>query len=124
MARDALAPTEHEIQVKVAEYFARFAFADAFMTTSISGVWVPPAINMRMAKAGHTSGTPDMVFCFGGRTLWVELKRGKGGRVSAKQVACHARMRAAGAVVEVCHGFDAVLDVLEEFGAVPRIRAV
>jgi hypothetical protein len=46
-------------------------------------------------QLGVAAGVPDLVFVYGGYSLWVELKAGKRGRLSKVQQAAHANLTAA-----------------------------
>lgn len=67
---------------------------------------------------GAEKGTPDVHVTVRGMSLWFEAKLAKSGRVSPEQLAQHARLRRAGARVEVvtsvAEGIATVREILEE----------
>ena len=74
------------------------------------------ARNLRMQ--GVKAGVPDIFLpCArkGYHGLYIELKRQRGGRVSPEQRQMIADLREQGYKVEVCAGFDAAREVIEEY---------
>jgi hypothetical protein len=75
-----------------------------------------------MRQMGAQRGTPDIQIVTPApsrpeaRGVWIELKRRTGGRVSPEQAATHERLRACGALVEVCCGADAAIAWLKGLG--------
>ena len=98
-----------------------------------SGVWwchIPNGELRHKATAGRVkamgakAGAPDLMFVLNGRVLFLELKRGRGGKLSAAQKVVHADIAAAGGEVIVAHGIDEALAMLESRGVlVPEARA-
>jgi hypothetical protein len=54
---------------------------------------------------GLIAGAPDLLLVYRGQTYGLELKA-HGGRLTPTQIETHARMRLAGAIVEVATGID------------------
>ena len=50
-------------------------------------------------------GLPDIVACYNGRVAMVELKA-NGGKLSDRQIACHAELTRCGVPVAVAYNFD------------------
>ena len=50
-------------------------------------------------------GLPDIVACYNGRVAMVELKA-SGGKLSDRQIACHAELTRSGVPVAVAYNFD------------------
>lgn len=71
----------------------------------------------RLKGLGVRAGTPDLALVVQGRAHFLELKRAKGGSVSAEQRAMLAELRAAGAVVAIARGLTEALHTLEAWGA-------
>ena len=74
----------------------------------------------RMKAAGVKAGVPDMflpVARGGSHGLYIELKRIKGGRVSAEQLAWMEELTREGYTCAVCHGWEeargTILDYLK-----------
>lgn len=77
-----------------------------------------PQQGARMKAEGRKSGVPDIclpVARGGYHGLYIELKRTKGGRVSDEQDVWLLALRANGYRAEVCRGWDAARQVIEEY---------
>ncbi len=73
-----------------------------------------------MKRLGQLKGMPDL-FLFDrapstGQTVWIEMKRRKGGSLSSHQKAVHEKLRARGDVVIVAKGAEDALDQLSALG--------
>lgn len=90
-----------------------------------SGVRVPIGCAVKMKKAGAIKGWPDLFLpvpkyyekgshpiCYG---LFIELKRRKGGKVSAEQITIRSLLHKQGYRVEVCRGSDEAIKVIKEY---------
>ena len=82
-----------------------------------AGGWRTPATGARLKALGARAGLPDILVLIEGRLHGLELKRERGGRLSPKQIAMHAELRAAGAVVETAAGAANALAILAAWGA-------
>ncbi len=71
---------------------------------------------------GLRAGTPDIVLCWKGRLVGIELKAGRG-RVSPAQVETHDAITLAGGVVTTCRTLDEVMDLLATLGVPSRARS-
>ena len=60
----------------------------------------------------HAKGTPDILACYRGMFLGIELKRPKGGVVSALQERKMKLIRASGGMCAVCHSVEEVAEFL------------
>lgn len=70
----------------------------------------------RMKAAGVKAGVPDMflpVARGGSHGLYIELKRIKGGRVSAEQLAWMEELTREGYTCAVCHGWEEARKVIQ-----------
>ena len=76
-----------------------------------------PGTARTLQRMGVRAGLPDILLVIDGRLHGLELKRQRGGRLSPEQIAMHAELTAAGAVVAVARGLDAALNILESWGA-------
>ena len=64
---------------------------------------------------GLRAGVPDLVIILdGGRVLWLEMKRRKGGCLSPAQKVFHGKLEALGHDVFTCHGVKEAVAVLQE----------
>ena len=69
----------------------------------------------RFKAMGVKSGVPDLFLPVARgpwHGLWIELKRTKGGRLSAMQVRWIARLMEQGYRAEVCHGWNEAAEVI------------
>ncbi len=91
-----------------------------------------PAVNPIPAKSraavgisramGLRAGTPDIVLCWKGRMVGIELKAGRG-RVSPAPCETHDAITLAGGVVTTCRSLDDVAAFLATLGVPSRARA-
>ena len=72
---------------------------------------------------GLRAGTPDIVMCWKGRLVGIELKAGRG-RVSPSQIETHDAITLAGGVVTTCRSLDDVAAFLAMLGVPSRARAL
>ena len=76
-----------------------------------------------VAKAmGLRAGTPDIVLCWKGRMIGIELKASRG-RVSPAQVETHDAIPLAGGVVTTCRTLDDVAVFLATLGVPSRAHS-
>ena len=71
---------------------------------------------------GLKAGTPDLVLCWKGRLIGIELKAGRG-RLSDPQIETHEAITLAGGVVATCRTLDEVIAFLATLGVPSRARA-
>jgi 3-oxoacyl-[acyl-carrier-protein] synthase III len=69
---------------------------------------------IRNKQQGVRKGAPDYVIVLKSKVLFIELKRRKGGRVSAEQKVWVERLTAAGAHAKVCLGWLEAKSFVEE----------
>lgn len=77
-----------------------------------------PAVAAKMKAEGVKKGVPDLCLCLprgGYHGLFIELKRQKGGQVSAEQKAWISALRGQGYRAEVCKGAAEAWDVIREY---------
>jgi hypothetical protein len=73
---------------------------------------------MRLRAQGVKAGVPDLCLPVprqGKHGLYIEMKRLRGGTVSAEQRAWHIALRDVGHRVEVCRGASAAIEVLTDY---------
>ncbi len=114
---------EQSLQRTVADYLALCVPAPP------SGPWWT-AVNPIPAKSravagiskamGLRAGTPDIVMCWRGRLVGIELKAGRG-RVSLAQIETHDAITLAGGVVTTCRTLHEVAAFLATPGAPSRV---
>lgn len=110
-------PTEHEEQVTLFTWFrmrhdgmVMYAIPNGGARNSITGA--------RLRDEGVLAGVPDIFLpCPSGgkHGLYIEMKRQKGGRVSAPQKAVMQALRMQGYEVAVCHGWQEARDYIEQY---------
>jgi hypothetical protein len=76
----------------------------------------------KLQRMGVRPGLPDFLLLIDARLYGLELKRDRGGRVSADQAAMHAELIDAGAVVAVARGLDQALAILTDWGALGPVE--
>lgn len=98
-------PTEYEEQKIVAEYLRRRGL---LFTATLGGVRVPIGCAVKLKAQGYQAGVPDLLI-FTNRVgkftgVAIEMKRRKGGVVSAKQSTWMERLASQGWATFVAHG--------------------
>lgn len=111
-----LGPKEHAIHVAVAQHLRQRAPGLVWWHTP-SGELRDKRTAAKLKAMGTTPGIPDLCLIINGRLHLLELKRERGGSLSADQKVMHQRLRAAGAIVETARGLDAALAILSAWGA-------
>ncbi len=122
------AQTEHALQAAVSAYL-NVALPDDCWFTSIDHANHSAIRGAMLKRRGVRPGLPDVCVLAGGcgnycarprgtchgLFIGIELKA-KAGRLSPEQVACHARIRAAGGEVIVCRSVEEVESALRSLG--------
>ena len=106
------APSEHEEQRLVVEWFRR-TYQDVRIFAIPNGGARSIATAGRLKAEGVSPGVPDLFVPAWG--LWIEMKRATGGRVSAVQKDWIEYLIAEGYHALVCHGFDDARRQIGEF---------
>lgn len=71
---------------------------------------------IRAARLGTSAGFPDYIVLFPhGRALFIEMKRQKGGRLSAEQREWIDALQARGFAAVVCAGFEEARKEVEKY---------
>lgn len=119
-------PTESQEQKALFGWWRAYARNTSLVMLHIPNGGARNAITgARMKAEGVAAGVPDILLAAsrqGCHGLWIELKRQKGGRVSEAQEGIMTALRQAGYRVEVCRGWLAARDVIENYlnGARPQ----
>ena len=114
-------PTESEEQKMVFEWaeLSAGAYPELDLLFHIpNGSYKSPAMAEKFKQEGLKSGVPDIclpVARQGYHSLYIEMKRTVGGRLSEKQKWWIENLRNQGCRVEVCRGFDEAVSVLENY---------
>ena len=117
--RYAPAVPERLIQTAVVEHLAWRGIAGLWWTHFPAGGLRNRIVAAQLKGAGTKAGVPDLLLLAQGRLFGLELKTERG-RLSTDQIATHAAMRDAGAVIGVAGGVDEALDLLSEWGLLRR----
>ena len=107
----SLIPTESQEQIALVQWM-RIAHPDHRIVASANGGARSMITASRMKKEGVSAGFPDLLIPSLG--LFIELKRTKGGVVSAEQKDWLEYLRGCGYRAEVCKGWDAARLVIED----------
>ncbi len=70
----------------------------------------------RLKAMGMLKGCPDLVFCYHGRFLAIELKKDLDSEISEDQRLAHNKLRVAGAKVGTARTLPELLDLLDKWG--------
>lgn len=109
--------TEHEEQVTLFTWF-RMRYAGMLMYAIPNGGARSSITGARLRDEGVLAGVPDIFLpCPSGgkHGLYIEMKRQKGGRVSAPQKAVMQALRMQGYEVAVCHGWQEARGCIEQY---------
>ena len=105
-------PTEHEEQREVVRW-VRQTWPGVIIFAIPNGGARSPATAGRLKLEGVLAGVPDLFVA--DWALFVEMKRQKGGTVSADQKIIIAKLRAVGYQVLICKGADDAKRQIVEF---------
>lgn len=96
-------PTEHEEQREFVRWF-RTRYEGVRIFAIPNGGARGKAQGGRLKAEGVSPGVPDL--CIPAWNCWVEMKRAKGGSVSAEQKDWHRYLVSVGHTVLICRGFS------------------
>lgn len=96
-------PTEHEEQREFVSWF-RKTFPDTLIAAIPNGGYRSKTAAARIKVEGGVAGLPDMLVP--AWSLWIEMKRSKGGRLSADQKRIIEYLESIGHVVIVAKGCE------------------
>jgi hypothetical protein len=103
MGTDNSVLSEHMEQALFVQWFRR-TFPDVRIFAIPNGGSRSRSQGAKLKVEGVSAGVPDLFIPQG--TVWVEMKRAKGGTVSADQKYWHAYLRGIGQTVIVGYGFE------------------
>ncbi len=107
---DLKVPSEHDEQVVVVRWLRKQGI---FVYAVPNGGLRDAITSKRLKDEGATSGIPDLqIVLDGGRVIWLEMKRRKGGSVSTTQKAIHEKLEGLGHTVIVAKGAKEAVDLL------------
>lgn len=115
-------PTEHEEQAALITWWNMYAQArhmPNFLLMAIpNGGHRTTVTGARLHAEGVRAGIPDLFLAIARgewHGLWIEMKRQKGGRMSAPQKAVMQALRMQGYEVAVCHGWQEARGCIEQY---------
>uniref|UniRef100_A0A6H1ZER9 Putative VRR-NUC domain-containing protein n=1 Tax=viral metagenome TaxID=1070528 RepID=A0A6H1ZER9_9ZZZZ len=114
-------PKEYDEQVMLFEWADLMSARHPelyLLTGSLNGVRLTIGQAVKAKRAGMKKGYPDIhlpVSRGGFHSLYIELKRLKGGRVEPEQKAWHGRLRLEGNKVMVCRGSVEASEVIMDY---------
>ena len=114
---------EQSLQRTAADYFVRCVPAPPTgpWWTAINPIPAKSRAAAGISKAmGLRAGTPDIVMCWKGRLVGIELKAGRG-RMSPAQHEAHGAITLAGGVATTCRTLDEVAAFLATLGVPSRV---
>jgi hypothetical protein len=114
--------TEHEIQCQLVQWCE---IVGVPIVAIPNGGHRHIAVAARMKREGVRAGFPDLFVPIareGWHGLFVELKRERGGRVSASQKKWAEQLTANGYHVEVCHGLQAAIVAIADYCGIRLVR--
>mgnify|MGYP002654274491 CR=1 FL=1 len=105
-------PTEHEEQREVVKWFRR-KYGPIRIFAIPNGGFRSKATAGRLKAEGVSRGVPDLYVPE--KSLWIEMKRIKGGRLSPDQHNWIKYLTEIGNIVLVCHGADDAKSKIDDF---------
>ena len=121
----SMAGAEESLQRTVADYLALCvpALPSGPWWTAVNPIPAKSRAVAGISKAmGLRAGTPDIVMCWKGRMVGVELKAGRG-RLSPAQLETHDAITLAGGVVSTCRTLDEVVAFIAALGVPSRAHS-
>ncbi len=109
--------TEHQLQAMVLEYLRLYAVKEAFWFAIPNAGKRSFAVATRLRREGMQAGVADLcVMLSGGRTIWLELKAGKG-RQTPKQKGFQDICNRLSHVYILVRSLNEAIENLKAFGA-------
>ena len=114
-------PREFATQCALADTLKRWCNPDWWYTALPFGEYRTPATATRLQRMGVRGGLPDFVFLHRlGDTAWLELKRGKLGRLSPDQATMFEYLGARGDIMLMALSYADAVAMLQDIGVLPR----
>lgn len=110
--------SEYSVQVSVAAHLD-YRGVDGLVWFAVpNGEARNPVTGARLKAQGVKPGVPDIMLFHAGKAYGLELKRARGGHVSAHQKEMLRRMGGAGVMLAVAYGIDEAIEQLLEWGLI------
>jgi hypothetical protein len=118
-------PLEFATQCALADTLRLSCDAKWWWTALPFGEFRTPATANRLQRMGVRGGLPDFVFLHMlGDTCWLELKRGRLGRVSPDQAAMFSYLARRGDTMLMATSYEEAVGMLQDVGILPRTLKV
>lgn len=112
---------ENAVHRGVVHYLRLFAVPGCSWFHPANGELRPGRTGAILVGMGVRPGVPDLILVRRGHFYGLELKREKGGSVSAHQKSMLEELSNAGASVAIAHGYDAAIAQLTDWGLVRQV---
>jgi hypothetical protein len=109
---------EDAVQARVIATLDKSAAPNVYYFHPANGGFRSMRTAVRLKAQGVKPGTPDLILIIAGRMHALELKRERGGTVSAVQKQARLDIIAAGGVHAVARGYDEAIATLTAWGAI------
>lgn len=111
--------TEEQLQRQIADWLC-VSVPDGLWWTAVNPIPAKSKAAAGVSKAmGMKAGAPDLVLCYRGRLVGVELK-GPKGSLSPSQRECHAEIQQAGGTITVVRSLKEFVGFLDVLGVQHR----
>ncbi len=105
-----MSSSEHIEQVTFVNWF-RKTYPNYIIFAIPNGELRNVTVAKRLKAEGVISGVPDLCCLLpDGITIWIEMKRETGGKVTKAQKEFHKKMQALGHTVKVCKGYKEAIE--------------
>jgi hypothetical protein len=112
-------PSEDREQMPFVQWFRR-TYPDVRIFAIPNGGHRHPAVAAKLKATGVSSGVPDLFIP--AWKLWIEMKRVKGGTVSAEQKDWIKYLEEVGYCVKVCKGAEAAKKQIQAFVTITNLE--
>ena len=114
-------PREFATQCALADTLKRWCNPDWWYTALPFGEYRTPATANRLKRMGVRGGLPDFLFLHKlGDTAWLELKRGKLGRLSVEQAMMLEYLTHRGDIMLMALSYAEAVAMLQDIGILPK----
>jgi hypothetical protein len=108
--------SESSIQISVVKFLERFARPEIIWFAVPNGDLRHPRVAMRLKSQGVKPGVPDLHFLLpGGKSVYIEMKRPKGGVESPDQIMFKRKAYDLGHEVHLCTSLEQAFWVFQKY---------
>jgi hypothetical protein len=94
------------VAMEKAEQAAFFQWLKISAPQDLWATCIPGGDGKVTRAPGFCAGAPDCLIIYRSRAILIEMKRRRGGKLSAEQILAHAAITLAGGVVVVAYGWE------------------